>query len=460
MKLAHFLFVMLAIGYTSAAYVGLTTGPSSLGKILIHAESGRTLYYFTHDAPNQQSTCNGACTNIWPPLIGIPLNDASLSGVAGVKARADGTIQATYNGMPLYFYHLDMTAGDTLGENVNNAWYVFRENVIKFTQIAQSLFTVDQNGRSIYYNGADRPNLPPMCNSDACASIFPPVLGFAKQDAASSISNAVGFIQRANGQFQVTLNGYPLHYYYGDSAAGQFNGDNKNGFFVYNHMVLHSGIVNTGTGGATPLQVQLCGGAAYCQFENSCFKNETYIDASGQAVTKVYCMILNRGLPAPHLDLRFLNLDSNTLQITGLQQTYANSPIWDFFPSRANSPLQTNQGHPWSYTIKAGGGGLTLRVLVDSRSMTLYQFLNDIIGQPSVCLDNTQCTNTWPPLAGFPHSQLNMNLGGTLGTQARQGGRLQPTFNGKPLYYYSKDMKPGDALGQGIGGVWSVVNTI
>jgi predicted lipoprotein with Yx(FWY)xxD motif len=27
-------------------------------------------------------------------------------------------------------------------------------------------------------------------------------------------------------------------------------------------------------------------------------------------------------------------------------------------------------------------------------------------------------------------------------------------YEGKPLYTYSKDKKPGDATGEGVGGVW------
>jgi predicted lipoprotein with Yx(FWY)xxD motif len=35
---------------------------------------------------------------------------------------------------------------------------------------------------------------------------------------------------------------------------------------------------------------------------------------------------------------------------------------------------------------------------------------------------------------------------------------MQLTLNGWPLYYYSKDMAPGDTLGQGVGSVWYVID--
>ena len=31
---------------------------------------------------------------------------------------------------------------------------------------------------------------------------------------------------------------------------------------------------------------------------------------------------------------------------------------------------------------------------------------------------------------------------------------MQVTYNGRPLYYYSKDKAAGDLLGQGVGDVW------
>ena len=35
-------------------------------------------------------------------------------------------------------------------------------------------------------------------------------------------------------------------------------------------------------------------------------------------------------------------------------------------------------------------------------------------------------------------------------------GSKQWAFRGMPLYYFIKDTKPGDKMGQGMGGVWNV----
>jgi len=39
----------------------------------------------------------------------------------------------------------------------------------------------------------------------------------------------------------------------------------------------------------------------------------------------------------------------------------------------------------------------------------------------------------------------------------RAGGVKQVTLNGYPLYYYAGDMAPGQAKGNGEGGVWHVI---
>jgi hypothetical protein len=39
----------------------------------------------------------------------------------------------------------------------------------------------------------------------------------------------------------------------------------------------------------------------------------------------------------------------------------------------------------------------------------------------------------------------------------RAGGIKQVTINGYPVYYYAEDMAPGQAKGNGEGGVWHVI---
>jgi predicted lipoprotein with Yx(FWY)xxD motif len=94
-------------------------------------------------------------------------------------------------------------------------------------------------------------------------------------------------------------------------------------------------------------------------------------------------------------------------------------------------------------------------ILVDARGMTLYTFDKD---SPNTSACTGACATTWPPLAA-PSS--GSPVGGTgvtgLTTITRADGTQQVAINGKPLYNYSGDTKPGDTKGDGFAGKWHVV---
>ncbi len=90
--------------------------------------------------------------------------------------------------------------------------------------------------------------------------------------------------------------------------------------------------------------------------------------------------------------------------------------------------------------------------LVDANGMTLYIFDNDKEPGKSTCAGG--CARAWPPYApkaGDPKPATPLN------TITRDDGSKQYTYKGKPLYYFNKDKKPGDAAGQGAGERWWVV---
>ena len=113
-------------GASSVAMVSATS--TSLGMILVDG-SGRTLYLFEKDQPNQ-SACTGACVAAWP----IDQSSGTPKAGGGVKAsllgtirRADGTTQVAYNGHPLYYYDGDSGAGQLNGQDVDAfgaKWFV------------------------------------------------------------------------------------------------------------------------------------------------------------------------------------------------------------------------------------------------------------------------------------------------------------------------------------------------
>ena len=92
---------------------------TSLGSTLV-ASNGNTLYMFAHDT-GTKSTCSGMCATYWPPLVttGKPkAGSGAHAALLGTTHRADGKLQVTYHGHPLYFFANDKKAGATSGEGV------------------------------------------------------------------------------------------------------------------------------------------------------------------------------------------------------------------------------------------------------------------------------------------------------------------------------------------------------
>jgi predicted lipoprotein with Yx(FWY)xxD motif len=100
-------------------------------------------------------------------------------------------------------------------------------------------------------------------------------------------------------------------------------------------------------------------------------------------------------------------------------------------------------------------------IMVDANGMSLYMFAPDRYNV-SVC--EGQCLTAWPPIMLQPGQSLSsIELSGglrysKLGVAFRENGSRQVTYNGWPLYYWFRDAKAGDVLGQWVGNVWWVLN--
>jgi predicted lipoprotein with Yx(FWY)xxD motif len=111
-----------------SAVATVSATSTSLGTILVDG-SGRTLYLFEKDQPNQ-SACAGACAAAWP----VDQSSGTPKAGSGVKAsmlgtikRADNTTQVTYNQHPLYYFSGDSGAGQQNGQGVEAygaRWFV------------------------------------------------------------------------------------------------------------------------------------------------------------------------------------------------------------------------------------------------------------------------------------------------------------------------------------------------
>ncbi len=99
------------------------------------------------------------------------------------------------------------------------------------------------------------------------------------------------------------------------------------------------------------------------------------------------------------------------------------------------------------------------QILVDSKGITLYDFVKDK-GTASACYG--ACAALWPPLTtkGRPIAGHGVRAS-LLGTTRRKDGKLEVTYNGHPLYYFVTDRKPGQTTGQGVnqfGAPWWVLS--
>jgi predicted lipoprotein with Yx(FWY)xxD motif len=111
----------------AASAPSLKMADTTLGSVLVDGK-GMTLYLFTKDAP-KTSACTGQCLVNWPPLLGVPTAGAGVDdSKLGSFTRADGRVQATYNGWPLYYWIKDTKAGDTTGQKVQGVWFVLNRD--------------------------------------------------------------------------------------------------------------------------------------------------------------------------------------------------------------------------------------------------------------------------------------------------------------------------------------------
>jgi predicted lipoprotein with Yx(FWY)xxD motif len=96
------------------------------------------------------------------------------------------------------------------------------------------------------------------------------------------------------------------------------------------------------------------------------------------------------------------------------------------------------------------------RIVVDGKGMSVYFYAKDVKGSGrSACTGG--CLQSWPPVLAAADTPTADGVTGTVGTIATPAGKRQLTINGMPVYYYAEDQAAGDILGQGVGGVWSLV---
>ena len=109
---------------------------------------------------------------------------------------------------------------------------------------------------------------------------------------------------------------------------------------------------------------------------------------------------------------------------------------------------------PDSVKVSASSFG---NILVDGQGRTLYFDANDVQGSgASTCTG--ACASAWPAFsAGSIQVSAPLNAA-DFGFGIASDGSKQTSYKGRPLYYFSLDVKPGDVNGSGIDQIWNVAN--
>jgi len=115
---------------SSAAAVAASSSTLKTAKIgsatVLTNARGFTLYWFAPDTATK-SNCNGSCAHFWPPVKGPAAAGSGVTGTLATIKRADGSVQATWDGHPLYTYAGDTAPGMAKGNGLNLSGGVWHE---------------------------------------------------------------------------------------------------------------------------------------------------------------------------------------------------------------------------------------------------------------------------------------------------------------------------------------------
>ena len=127
-----------AAASASASSSGTALKTATIGGVtVLTSAKGFTLYWFVPDTATK-SNCNGACATYWPPVKGPAAAGPGVTGTLTTITRSDGSMQAAYDGHPLYTYVADTAPGQAKGNGLNLSGGVWHEVTASGAAPAQS----------------------------------------------------------------------------------------------------------------------------------------------------------------------------------------------------------------------------------------------------------------------------------------------------------------------------------
>ena len=136
-------------GGSADAGGSLSTTSTSVGDIIVDG-TGMTVYVYDQDTANSgKSACTGSCATQWPAVKTTKATPtvAGITGTVGtidaVGAAIDKKFKITLenvdpeklNGLPLYTYAGDASAGDLTGQGFGGIWWVVDPAGTKITEM-------------------------------------------------------------------------------------------------------------------------------------------------------------------------------------------------------------------------------------------------------------------------------------------------------------------------------------
>jgi predicted lipoprotein with Yx(FWY)xxD motif len=146
------------------------------------------------------------------------------------------------------------------------------------------------------------------------------------------------------------------------------------------------------------------------------------------------------------------------------ETTYRGWPLYYWFQDKNPGDKKgEGVGKVWyvveapAYTVMVGTNKSVGNYLTDGNGNTLYYYTKDSPEQ-SACTGN--CIANWPVFAASSIVVPSALKPSDFATITRPDGKPQVTYKGYPLYYFVRDQSRGALAGQGVGGVWYVIDPV
>jgi predicted lipoprotein with Yx(FWY)xxD motif len=351
---------------------------------------------------------------------------------------------------------------------------------------------VDDKGMTLYMYTKDTPNTS-NCSAN-CLKAWPPLLTQGSPKLGAGIdASLVGNAKLADGTMIVTYNKMPLYYYAKDTKPGDVVGQDVGKVW---YVVSPDGkVIGMDSSAAATPTVASAAGDVVINVATDPKLGKILVDAKGMTLymyTKDTDNTSNCSANCLKAWPPFLTtssakagdgVDASLIGSTKLADgtlivTYNKMPLYYYAKdTKAGDVVGQDVGKVW-YVVGPDGkpigmgaapaaaatGDVTInvatdpklgKILVDDKGMTLYMYTKDT-ANTSNCSAN--CLVAWPPFLTKSNAKAGTGVDASLiGSTKLADGSMIVTYNKMPLYYYAKDTKAGDVVGQDVGKVWYVV---